>query len=70
MVGGATSCLESDPIPARDIQRAQTNLGCNRTQRPQSGCARTVFECLLWRYRLAVVCRRAGALGIADLGMA
>ena len=34
MVGGAKSYLESHPIPARDAQRAQTNLVCTRTQRP------------------------------------
>ena len=33
MVGGVKSHLESNPIPARDAQRAQTNLVCNRTQR-------------------------------------
>ena len=32
MVGGAKSCLESNPIPARDIQRVQTNLVHTRTQ--------------------------------------
>ena len=30
---GVKSHLESNPIPARDAQRAQTNLVCNRTQR-------------------------------------
>ena len=34
MVGGAKSCLESNPIPTRDAQRAQTYLVCTRTQRP------------------------------------
>ena len=33
-VGGASSRLESNPIPARDAQRAQTNLVCTSTQRP------------------------------------
>ena len=33
-VGGARSHLESNPIPARDAQRAQTNLVHTRTQRP------------------------------------
>ena len=31
-VGGAKSRLESNPIPARDIQRTQTNLVHTRTQ--------------------------------------
>ena len=34
MVGGVKSCLESNPISARDAQRAQTNLVRTRTQRP------------------------------------
>ena len=34
MVGGAKSHLESNPIPTRDAQRAQTNLVHTRTQRP------------------------------------
>ena len=32
MVGGVKSCLESNPIPARDAQRAQTYLVRTRTQ--------------------------------------
>ena len=31
MVGGANSYLESNPIPTRDTQRAQTNLEHTRT---------------------------------------
>ena len=34
MVGGVKSHLESNPIPTRNTQRAQTNLCCTRTQRP------------------------------------
>ena len=34
MVGGVKSHLESNPIPARDAQRAQANLVCTKTQRP------------------------------------
>ena len=34
MVGGAKSCLESNPIPARETQRTQTYLARTRTQRP------------------------------------
>ena len=34
MVGGVNSHLESNPIPARDAQRAQANLVCTKTQRP------------------------------------
>ena len=42
MVGGVNSCLESNPIPARDVQRAQTNLVCTRTQGPHRDRDRTV----------------------------
>ena len=34
MVGGAKSHLDSNPIPSRDAQRAQTYLVHTRTQRP------------------------------------
>ena len=33
-VAGAKSSLESNPIPASDVQRSQINLVCTRTQRP------------------------------------
>ena len=33
-VGGVKSHLESNPIPTRDTQRAQTNFVHTRTQRP------------------------------------
>ena len=38
MVGGVKSRLESNPIPARDTQRAQTNLVHTRTQGPRQNC--------------------------------
>ena len=31
---GRVKCLESNSIPTRDTQRAQTHLVCTRTQRP------------------------------------
>ena len=68
MVGGTKSCLESNPIPTRDTQRAQTNLVCTRTQGPHRDCARTVFECLLWRYGSAVDCCRGRGSGCSRLG--
>ena len=64
MVGGTNSCLESNPIPARDTQRDQTNLVCTRTQGPH----RDRTERLLWRYRSAVVCCRARGSGCSTLG--
>ena len=54
MVGGANLHLESNPIPSRDAQRAQTNLVCTRTQGPHRDRDRTVFEHLLWGYGSAV----------------
>ena len=68
-VGEVKSHLESSSIPTRDTQRAQTNLVCTRTQRPQE--TETVL-CL------SVSCggtgqqgpaTRAGALGAVDQGM-
>ena len=44
MVGEAKSCLGSNPTPARDAWRAQTNLVRTRTQRPHRAWARSVFE--------------------------
>ena len=69
IVGGVKSHLESNPIPPRDTQRAQTNLVPTRTQRPHRDGARTVFECLLQRYRSAVVCLRDRGSWCSRLGM-
>ena len=44
LVGGANSCLESNPIPFRDVQRAQTNLVHTGTQGHHKDWDRTVFE--------------------------
>ena len=69
MVGVVKSCLESNPIPARDVQLKQ-NLGHKR--RSHRGWAKPAFECL------HVSCVGVGqqwpttgrrALGAADLGM-
>ena len=70
MVGGAKSRLESNPIPARDAQRAQTNLVCTKIQRRHE----TEPELCL-----SVSCRGicqqwttagAGALDAIDVGVA
>ena len=63
MVGGAILHLESYLISARDAQRAQTNLVWTRTRRPHRDWARTVFECLLQRYRWAVGCCKGRGSG-------
>ena len=69
MVGGANSQLESNPIPTRDAQRAQTNLGPG--PRDPTGTETVLY--------LSISCggmgqqwtvTGAGALGAADLGMA
>ena len=71
MVGGVKSHLESKPIPSRDARRAQTKP-CVHEETPQrlSQTCVWMFECLLWRYKSAVDCTRAGHLGAADLDMA
>ena len=55
MVGGAKSHLESNPIPTRDIQRAQTKPSMQQ-ENPQrlSQTWLWVFACLLWKYGSAV----------------
>ena len=68
MVGGAKSHLESNPIPATDTQRAQTNLVHTRPQRPHRDWDKTVFECLLWRYGSAMDCRRGRGSGCSRFG--
>ena len=60
MVGGTKSHLESNPIPASDVRRAQTKLVHTRTQRPHRNWARTMFECLLQRYGSVVWATGAG----------
>ena len=67
--------LESNPIPARDTQRVQTNLVHTTTEGPHRARDRTAFEHLLGRYRSAVACHRGRgsgcsrpAYGISPLG--
>ena len=67
-VGGEKSHLESNPISARNAQRAQTNFVRTRTQRPHTDWDRTLFECLLWRYRSAVDCHRGRGPGCSRPG--
>ena len=67
-VGGAKTHLESNPIPARDTWRAQTNLVRTKTQRPHRDWIRAVFGCLLRRYGSAVACRRGRCSGCSSPG--
>ena len=55
MIGGAKSCLESNSIPTKDAQRAQTEL-----------CLSVSCKGMGQQWPAA----GAGALGAADLGMA
>ena len=69
MVGGVKSHLESNPIPARDAQKARTKP-CAHQETPQrlsQTCLR-VFECLLWRYGSAVACHRGRDSGCSRHG--
>ena len=69
IVGGEKLCLESNPIPARDAQRAQTQSV--HTRRTHREWARPAFEC--WSVSCGGPAQQwpaAGALGAADLGMA
>ena len=68
MVGGANSCLESNPIPARDAKKAQTNLVRTRTQGLHRDWDKTVSEHLPWRYRSAVDCHRDRGSRCSRLG--
>ena len=64
MVGGAKSHLESNPIPARDAQRAQTKLYAHQEtpQRLGQTCL-WIFEHLLWWYGSAVACHMGRGSG-------
>ena len=68
MVEGAILHLESNPISTREPQRVQTNLVWTRTKRPHRDWARTMFECLLQRYRWAVGCWRGRGSGYTRPG--
>ena len=68
-VGGENLHLESNPIPTRDTQRAQTNLVCTRTQRTHRDWDRTVsISCGGMGQQWTAA--GAGALGSAVWGMA
>ena len=65
---GVKPRLESNPIPARDAQRAQMNFVSTRTQRPHRDWDRTVFGCLLRMCGLAVDCCRGRGSGCCRPG--
>ena len=70
MVGGVKSCLEPNPLPARDAQRAQTNLVCTRTQRPTETEPEQCLSISGGGMGQQWPAAEAGALGAVDLGMA
>ena len=74
MVGGAKSHLESNPLTLQRFSEG-SNIPCVHQNPENPHSARTVFECLLRRYRSAVDCcmgrgsgcSRPGS-GISSLG--
>ena len=58
-LGGAKSCLESNPVPARDVWRAQAKACVHQDSEARQRLSQTcllVFECLLQRHGSAVTC--------------
>ena len=71
-IGGTKSCLESNPIPARDAQGAQTKPWLYQDQETPQRLSQTclwVFECyLLQRYGSAVAWHRDRVSGCSRPG--
>ena len=70
MVGGVKSHLESNPAPARDAQRAQTNLGWTRTHRPTETQTEMCLSVSCGGMGQQWTAVGAGVLDTVDLGMA
>ena len=70
MVGGAKLCLESNPIPDRDAQRAQTNLVPLGPRDPTETEPELCLSISCGGMGQQWTAAGAGALGAADLGMA
>ena len=70
MVGGAKSCLESNFIPARDAQRAQTNLVAPRPRDPTETETELCLSVSCGGMGQQWTDARAGAMGAVDLDMA
>ena len=70
MVGVVKSCSESNPIPSRDAQRAQTNRVSARTQRTHRDWDRPCLSHTLGDPGQQWPAMGEGALGAADLCMA
>ena len=70
MVRRANSCLESNPIPVRDTQRAQTNLVQTRTQDPTETKTKLFLSISSGGTVHQWTVTGTGALGVADLVIA
>ena len=62
--------LESNSIPARDAQRAQTNHGCTRTQKSTETETELCLSVSCGGTGQQWPAAGVGALGAADLGVA
>ena len=69
MVGGANSCLESNPIPARDTQRAQTILCTPGPRDPTESETELCLSISCGGTGQQWTATWAGALGEEDLGI-
>ena len=70
MVGWVKSHLESNPISARDTQRAQTNLCTPGPRDPTQTETELCLSVSCGGMGQQWTATRAGALGAADFGMA
>ena len=70
MVGGPKSCLEPNPLPARDTQRAQTYLVCTGPRDPTETETELCLSISCGGTAQQSTATGAGALGAADLDMA
>ena len=70
MVGGVNLHLESNPIPVRDAQKAQTNLVHTRNQEPHREGEELCLSISCGGTGQQWPATGTGALGTADLGMA
>ena len=65
-VGGVKACLESNSIPAREAQKAQTKPCVHQDPETPQRLSQTclwVFDCLLWWHGSAVACCRGTGSG-------
>ena len=68
MVGEVKLCLESNPVPARTFKGLKQTLFAPGPRDPHRDWDRTVLECLLRNYGIAVDCRRGKDSGCSRPG--